>query len=309
MTNALPNMIPDRKKLPYGGAHAVVSSTLSDLVNVMVKETIDEGCLDNLQLQEQFLTAYKEWILATNLNTVKGLENFPIAAYCNGTSEGFDKFYLKNNTRRFRCFRAEYMYHQAAWRNYFPNWKLIDDEPLDSNDAVVISLPFSDLGGEHPETKNILTQCEKLNIPVLLDCAYFGICQDMTFDFTYSCITDITFSLSKFFPVPHLRIGMRLTRNDDDDSLLVLNKTSYTNRIGLGVGLKILAQFNADYICNTYRSAQINLCQQLSVDPSNCVIFGLDKDHYYNEYNRGLSTNRLCLAKYLDKNTLPVIIK
>ena len=114
----------------------------------------------------------------------------------------------------------------------------------------------------------ILDQCAELNIPVLLDCAYFGICQDMTFDFTHPAITDITFSLSKFFPVPHLRIGMRLTKIDDDDSLLVLNKTLYTNRIGLAVGLKLIDQFGPDYICETYSSSQKDLCDQLGVAAS-----------------------------------------
>jgi hypothetical protein len=304
-----PNMIPDRKKLPFGGAHAVVSPGLSDTIKNMIKMAVDNDCLDNTRLQEQFLTNYREWILSTKLNTVQGLENFPVAAYSNGTTEGFDKFYLKNIHRRFRCFRAEYMYHQASWRNYFPNWKFIDDEPLDSNDAVVISLPFSDLGCRHPQTINILKICDSLDIPVLLDCAYFGICQNVVFDFNYNCITDITFSLSKFLPVPHLRIGMRLTRSDDDDSLLVLNKTSYTNRIGLAVGLQIFKDFTSDYICNTYRDSQINLCEQLSVVPSNCIIFGLGNIHDYHEYNRGSTTSRLCLAKYLDKNLLPIIIK
>ena len=138
------------------------------------------------------------------------------------------------------------MYHMAAWRNYFPDWKYIEEQPLAKNDAVVISFPFADTGGEHPKMKEILDQCELLGIPVLLDCAYFGICQNIEFDLTHPAITDLTFSLSKFLPVAHLRIGMRLTKEDDDDSLLVLNKTNYTNRIGLSVGEQILQEFNLE---------------------------------------------------------------
>lgn len=300
MTSTLTNVIPDRKKLPFGGAHAVDSAYFSIIVNKYIQNAVANQALEDLNMQDYFLTLYKQWIGSTTLNTVKGLDLFPIAAYSNGTSEAFDKFYLKHHSRRFRCFRGEYMYHQAAWRNYFPDWKFIDNETLAANDAVIISLPFSDLGTEHPETKRVLDTCAELNIPVLLDCAYFGICQDIVFDFTHPAITDITFSLSKFLPVAHLRIGMRLTKQDDDDSLLVLNKTLYTNRVGISVGFELLSQFGPDYICDTYRLSQLKLCQQLEIEPSNCVIFGIDYNNKFSIYNRGLSSNRLNLAKYLE---------
>jgi hypothetical protein len=307
MSSVPANVIPDRKKMPFGGAEAVVSDKLISTVNQLIVNA--STAITDTRLQEQFLTDYRTWIESTRLNAVKGLDLFPVAAYSNGTSEAFDKFYLKHHTRRFRCFRAEYMYHQAAWRNYFPNWKFIEDEPLSNLDAVVISMPFSDLGDAHPQTQAVLDRCAELGIPVLLDCAYFGICQGMTFDFTHPAITDITFSLSKFFPVSHLRIGMRLTKVDDDDSLLVLNKTLYTNRIGLAVGLQLINQYSPDYICETYGSVQQDLCDQLGITASKCVIFGIDHNNQYSIYNRGLASSRLCLAKYLDTKTLPENVK
>lgn len=305
MSNTPSNVIPDRKKLPFGGAHAVESAYSNTAVNRYIQNTVSKMAMVDTNIQDYFLMLYRQWILTSELNTVQGLELFPVSAYSNGTSEAFDKFYLKHHTRRFRCFRGEYMYHQAAWRNYFPDWKFIEDDNLDSNDAVVISLPFSDLGREHPQMRSTLDQCASLNIPVLLDCAYFGICQDLVFDFTHPAITDITFSLSKFLPVAHLRIGMRLTKLDDDDSLLVLNKTLYTNRIGISVGIDILNAFEPDSICKKYRATQEKLCRQLNVEPSNCVIFGLDHNHQFDVYNRGLDSNRLNLAKYLEKGILP----
>jgi len=294
-------VVPDRKKLPYGGAEAVVSSQLSRDVEKFAQASIHENCIRDLELQDIFLKKYRNWILSSTINHVKGLEQFDIATFSNGTTEAFDKFYLKNRTRRFRCFRGEYMYHMAAWRNYFPDWQYLDSGFLDKNDAVVISYPFSDLGQGHMNTFEVLDTCAKLQIPVLLDCAYFGICGNMTFDFTHPAITDITFSLSKFLPVAHYRIGIRFTRRDDDDSLIVMNKTSYTNRFALAVGSKILDHYDPDYVYNRYRTAQLSLCDQLGIIPSKSVIFGIDYQNRYAEYNRGAHTNRLCLAKYLDQ--------
>ena len=293
-------IVPDRKKLAYGGAEAVVSNRFSELVNDLTRAVVNAECLQSVSIQDEFIARYRQWIESTRLNQVIGLDQFPVGAYTNGATEGFDKFYLKNHTRRFRCLRGEYMYHMASWRTYFPTWQYIDDGPLEENDAVVISFPFSDLGQEHSRTQEILDTCEQLNIPVLLDCAYFGVCGNMKFDFTHPAITDITFSLSKFMPVAHLRIGIRFTRTDDDDSLLVSNKTLYTNRLGSAVGVAIMDTFDPDYIYNTFRPNQLKLCENLKITPSKSIIFGIDYNNTYPEYNRGGASNRLNLAKHLE---------
>jgi hypothetical protein len=303
MNNNKNNLVVlDRKKLPYGGAEAVVSQSLNKQVETLILQAAQENCVQNLLLQDQFINQYRNWILSTKTNNVIGLDQFTTAAYSNGTTESFDKFYLKNHTRRFRCFRGEYMYHMASWKTYCPSWQYIDDAPLEKNDAVVISFPFADIGQEHPQTKQILDQCLQLKIPVLLDCAYFGLCSNITFDFSHLAITDITFSLSKFLPVAHLRIGVRFTRFDDDDSLLICNKTLYTNRLGAAVGIKIMNNFSPDYISNKYQLSQIELCKKLDIVPSKSVIFGIDYKNQYADYNRGGNSNRLSLAKHLESN-------
>ena len=292
------------KSLPYGGAQYVVNASREQFVRNAIKEVADD-CLFDTTVHTKFINEYVQWIKAGTLNTIQGLENFPIAAFSAGTTEAFDKFYLKNRGRRIRYFRGEYMYHQIAGREYFERAEYIEDSNLGSNDVVVVSLPFADTGGEHPDMKAVLEQCKRLDIPVLVDCAYFGICANIFFDFNYSCITDITFSLSKSFPVPHLRIGMRLTRTDDDDALLVSNKTQYINRISAAVGLKVLNKYNADSIYLQYAETQNLFCAELGVNPSPCVIFGIDVNGEYPQYKRGAQTNRLCFAKYLDSGKLP----
>lgn len=293
------------KNLPYGGAQYVPSQEREEFVRHAIR-----SCADSLwlpKLQDEFVVKYRDWIGATKLNTITGLDKFPVSAVTQGTTEAFDKFYLKNSSRRLRYFKGEYMYHQVAGRQYFNSpGTFIEDEVLDSNDVVVVSLPFSDTGNEHPQMKAMLAECTRLGIPVLLDCAYFGICSGIAFDLNHDCITDVTFSLSKTFPVPHLRIGMRLTRMDDDDALLVTNKTQYVNRLSVAVGLELMQMWNADTIPNLYADTQKQFCKALGVEPSDCVIFGIDTTKKWQQYNRGGSTNRLCFAKYLHEKQLPV---
>lgn len=289
--------LPNLKHLPYGGAQAVPDTRSLQHVAEIVAHCA--RYMDDIDIQHLFLEQYLAWIKSTKRNTWIGLDDFAVAAVSNGTSESFDKFYLKNHPRRFRCFRGEYMYHAASWRNYFPNWCWIEDSDIDTGDAVVLSWPFSDTGGTHDSTQDLLDQCDRLGVPVLIDCAFFGCCAGLEFDLAHECITDVTFSLSKTYPVAHARIGMRLTRTDDDDSLLVHHKTGYTNRLAAGIGLAILQHHSPDSNADRWQSKQIELCRTLKITPSPTVLFGIDTNGLYPQYNRGNMTNRLCLARRL----------
>jgi hypothetical protein len=299
MNQAMQNL----KHLPFGGASAVADPDVIASIQEWQTKTDVNHVLADTAINDIFLRKYQNWIRTSKTNRLD-LSKFPVAAFSNGTSESFDKFYLRNHHRRFRCFRGEYMYHAAAWRNYFPNWCRIEDDDIRAQDAVVISMPFSDTGDAHPDMQAVLHQCEQWNVPVLIDCAFFGTCQNINFAFDFECITDVTFSLSKAFPVAHARIGMRLTRIDDDDSLLVHHKTNYTNRLGAHFGTHLIDNFDADFNVSKWHVSQSYLCEKLSIVASNTVLFGLAHDNF-EEYNRGGPTNRLCLAKYLPSGELP----
>jgi hypothetical protein len=292
------------KSLPYGSIHSITNKELEDEVNDIISTVVKTGCLYDTNIHNLFLERFYNWILETKNNTVIGLENFQSKVFTNGSTEAFDKFYLKNKNRNLRYFNGEYMYHAAIGKSYFGNVTVLDDAPVDKNDVVVISLPFADTGDTHPQMDEVLTKCSELGVPVLIDCCYYGACADLTMDFNYSCITDITFSLAKSFPLGFIRVGMRLTRDDNNDPLFVYNKNNYVNRLGSAVGLELLNRYNPDYNYNTYKEAQQQFCIKLGVEPSKCVFFATSKNKFA-EYNRGTESNRLCFSKYLKNKQLP----
>ena len=289
------NIPNDKRALAYGSAFAIQdTNTVAELTT-----PLDLNCVFDDEIIPKFLDRYDQWIKSTNLNTLKGLDNFPFRCYSSGTTEGFDKFYQRNHARRFRCFRGEYMYHKLAWRDTH-DWCWLEDDGLDAHDAVIISLPFADTGDKHSEYHTLLERCSELKIPVLVDCAYFGICQDIEFDFSYDCITDITFSLSKIFPVAYARIGMRYSKEDTDDTMFVYHKIQYNNKIGAALGLRFLEKFATDYIASKYKQQQLEFCKTLEVKPSKTVLFGLGGANWA-EYNRGGPSNRLSFHKQFIK--------
>lgn len=284
----------DKRSLPYGGSFSIQDS---DIIKEIKSLNLSDSLWDD-NITKDFCDNYVSWIRLTTNNTITGLENFKHSVFSNGTSQAFDMFYIKHKGRRFRCFKGEYIYHQLAWRNDWPDWKFIEDDDLRIDDAVVISLPFSDTGNNHEQMEWFLEKCSILKIPVLVDCVYFGTCSNINFNFNYDCITDVVFSLSKTFPVAHARIGMRLTRTDDDDLMFVYNKINYNNRISAKLGIELIKKYGPDYIYNKYVNQQHELCEKLKIVPSNTILFGLDYNNQYPEYNRGSNVNRLGLFKH-----------
>lgn len=291
----------NKSSKPFGSSsHIMDHETLAHLSSFRpnLKDILyDENIVDS------FCSLFYSWIQASNNNNFMGIEKFSYQAYSNGTSESFDKFYIKNNTRRFRCFKTEYIYHQLAWRNSWPNWLFIEDGDLDENDAVIISLPFSDTGNKHSQHDEILNRCDQLGIPVLIDCCFAFVSSKLEFNFNHKCITDVVFSLSKTFPVSYVRIGMRLTRVDDDDTLFVYQKISYNNRYGAALGKYFIDKFTPDYITDKYKAVQLDFCKELNIEPSNTVLFGLGKEEWQ-EYSRGGNTNRLSFHKFMHNKNL-----
>lgn len=288
MTN-IPN---NKRSMDFGSAFAIQDPETMRIL----RQKYDFTDLNNDSIIDEFVYEYDAWINSGTLNTFTGLEDYKFKCYSNGTTESFDKFYMRNSKRRFRCFKGEYMYHKLAWRNHF-DWQWLEDDALDKNDAVVISLPFADTGDIHSEYHNLMRDCSALGIPVLVDCAYYGICRQINIDIAYPCITDVTFSLSKTFPVAYARIGIRYTRVDDDDTMFVYHKVSYNNKIGALIGLEYFKNFTPDYIPNKYIDKQQDFCYTLGVNVSKTVLFGIDNCQKYNQYNRGGPTNRLSFHK------------
>ena len=288
------------QKLPYKSIRAINDPVVLKYLNTILKKKKILDIVNDKKIEKTFLRRYKKWILSTKLNKLANLNKFKYLSYANGSSQIFDYFYDKNKSKRFRAFKGEYAYHFTSWRNHFKNWKYIQNLDLKKNDAVVISLPFSDTGSKHPEMEKLLNKCDKLNIPVLVDCCYFTMCEGVNFDFNHKSIKEIAFSLSKAFPVSRVRIGMRLSKKDDDDPLFFLNKLGLVNKVGAYIGLKLIEKFEFDYIYKKYSKKQMFHCNKMNLKPSSVVCLATGGKEW-KKYTRGNKFNRLCLSSLYEK--------
>jgi hypothetical protein len=286
------NSLPNLKGLPYGGAWAIESTEYKNTIDRVIR---DQGRQLEATDTNRFLHAYREWFSSTH--HIHGLDLFDGLTCSLGTTETFDKFYIAHNSRRLRLWRGEYFYHQMAARNVFSDWAWTGSEPIRAGDVVMVSLPFADTGSTPEDLDAVLDQCEQLQVPVLIDMAYINLAVGLDIDLSRDCIKVITTSLSKVFPVPYHRIGMRMTKGITDDLMIAYQQNQYVNKFGCGLGMELITKYPADHTHSTYSQRQRNMCEQLGVEASPCVIFGIDTKGKHQQYNRGASTNRLCFSK------------
>ena len=283
-------------------ASAIKSQELYDFIDNAVKSDY----LYSNWIVKEYLNTYFEWIQSSRLNDFHGLKKFNSLSFVHGTSQAFDFFYREQiqKRKRFRCFKGDFVYHKVSWRNF--DWAYLEDDILSIEDAVVISLPFSDTGGIHLGMEDILDRCDQLKIPVFIDAAYYSIARDLKIDLTRPCIHTVAFSMSKAFHGTHrLRIGMRCKKENIDDPVDFFNEIEMVSKISAGVGLEICDNFTTDYNQDKYREKQILVCKDLDIKPSDSVVFGItDKTHPdFGGYNRGTDSRRVCISNLLSDRT------
>jgi hypothetical protein len=251
--------------------------------------------LEDPQLIKNYCDQYRAWINNTTLNKITGLDRLPYLSYSNGTTEAFDKFRIRHRDRRLRVLADEYQYHHM----YLGAEAIESFHTLDTNDCVIISAPYAATGNPHPMMDTILAVCTYLQIPVLIDAAYYGVCGLCEFMLDSPCIEVIAFSLSKSVGTSNYRIGVRFSSYPD--SMSDFSTDQYVNRLGAAIGMELMQNTTPDTLYNTYRSQQLELCKRMNLTPSKSVIFGLDTKHLYPHTSRTDEQARLCLSRVMVK--------
>ena len=273
------------------GAKPVVDNFFKDYIS-----KIDcSADLYNENLPQIFTDNFYNWISSSELNTLLGLDCFPSKRLVCGTAQAFDHFYLKHKDRRFRFYKGEFMYHSACLKHGF-KWEYIEDARLHNNDAVIISVPFSDAGTQIP-MDNLLYNCYGMDIPVLLDFAYYPCTKNINLDLEkFSAVETITFSISKaFYGAEFLRVGMRLQREDNDDGIDVFNSVEMINRVPLSIANNLVQNFSIDHNWENYGKIYSEVCAENNLEETDCIMFGQGGEEYA-ENNRGGKYNRVTVS-------------
>lgn len=241
----------------------------------------------DLASYQLFHTKFHEWIHSSQQRMVCLPEKSYIVS---GITDAFHQTY--SLYQKIGIFEGEYGYHDKV----FPDRVTHN---LEEADVIIISHPFS-ADGNCSHSK--IAMADKLGIPIFIDCAFFGICADISFDFSpYKNIHSVCFSLSKTFGTGWQRVGLLYTV--DDYPVRVYSDWQYPLTSSADRHYGLLAMYSPDDMFKKYRFKQEQICSTMGIVPSSTVIFGLDYSDKYTDFKRG-NVNRLCISKGLNNDPI-----
>ncbi len=275
------------------------SKNAQPIPNSLIRNQINNHNVSCLEIDLQtYLDKFTLWLQDSKSNTLLGLEQFTSRSFTYGTTQSFDHFYLKHRHRRFRFFKGEFMYHRASMKVGL-DYEFIDNAMLDKNDAVILSVPFSD-SGKIKDLDRILELCTKLNIPVLIDLAYYPLSFDINVNLNYDCIEVVAASLSKAFDgAQYLRAGIRFKKLNEDDGIDIANSVSMVPNHTLSTAYMLMNNYSINYNLQ-YKQSYLTACKLLNLNTTNCLMFGVSFTDYQ-DYNRGNLWNRVCVSEDIGK--------
>jgi Aminotransferase class I and II len=258
-----------------------------------VKDLYDPDLTGNFGIE------FYRWITLNKYNRYQGLHRLKHITLCAGSCQAFDHFYIKHHKRRFRTLPGEFMYHRAVLKQGFDHLSLAADT-LAANDAVIISVPFSDTGRQPENLEEILTACDEKQVPVLLDMAYAVCSKNIDVNLDHDCIDSVVFSMSKFLHgAEHLRVGIRFQAEDQDDGIDVFNSVGMNNRMDIALARYMITTLPSDYLWNQYAKPYAQAIKKLKLKATDCIMFGLDYRNQYRDLNRGNEFNRVCVSEII----------
>lgn len=267
------------------------STKISECNRFLSNYVKDNGWFnDDYDVQEEFLDYYPKWIQSSTNVKIHGLETFPYKFVSLGVTQTLDWFHLEcaRNKWRMRLLRGEYPYNRDVFD--FDWDSFIDDKPLEKGDAVIISMPFSGSGNKHPLYDEIMETCNRLDIPVMVDCAWFGTCYNLEWSLDYDCIKVAAFSTTKGLQTGQFRSGICFSKWNHG-SLSVQTEWHHGIHGNIFAGLLLMKEFTPDTAYNIYKEHQIRVCNYFGLIPSHTLHVALgnqDWDFFHRDrtYNR-----------------------
>lgn len=255
----------------------------------------------------EYSNGWRSWLSNSQYKLLLGLDNFVHSDYTQGTSQAFDHFVLRHcGTRQIVNFVGDFQYHACISKNQ--NFKTLSAvSELSTNQALIISVPFSDLGQAHPELDSILKKCTTLDIPVCVDLAYWGISKNVHLNLDeYPCIKEVTSSLSKpFFTLENHRCGIRFSREYLNDGISMINEVQMQNLFSMGLSLHYINKYDADWCWKNFNGEYQEICNKLELDTTDTIIFATSSNGKYSRFNRGIPGNyRICISEFFKDITI-----
>lgn len=231
---------------------------------------------DRLNCQDEYVDKVFEWIQSSRLNRFAGLETFPHRYLVNGVTQSLDEFHFRHRRRNIVTARGEYPYTRDALGDDFIYGDdfLEDRRGLRIGDALILSCPFSATGDVHPRMSEWLDEALTRQVPVLIDCAFFGTCGGLSVDLSHPAIEAVAFSLTKGLGTGAFRSGVEFSRVTHGH-VTIQNHWRHNLLGNARIGIHLMERFSPDHIFTKYRQAQLVACTRFGLTPTPTIHLAL----------------------------------
>lgn len=256
--------------------------------------------------QDTFLDLYPEWIASSKLNSFRGLEreNFPYRFVSLGVTQAMDwwHYYCSANDLRLRMYRGEYPYNRDVLLEDWTRDRYIDDEQLMPGDAVIVSIPFSGNGGKHDRWDELMMTCNDLDIPVFVDCAWFGTCFGIDVNLKEPCIKMVGFSTGKGLSCGNWRSGIVFSQIEDC-SLAMQTEWRHGIHLNVAIANELMRNFSPDTMPKKYKESHVAICEHYGLTPSNTIHIATAPDtDEWSSFHRDFKYNRVNIRNALKRH-------
>jgi hypothetical protein len=207
------------------------------------------------------------WLFNSKLNRLSGIEAFKRVDIINGCTQFIDNLYMKGPVQ---SLQGDYRYHERLGLGF-----INDVGSLMPSIPLIVALPFPQTGDIYKKMKEILYEAYTKNIDVHLDGAWISCCRDVDFDFNHPSVQSVGISLSKGCGLGWNRIGLRWTRQFQQDSVTIMNDYRMNNRALAMIGLHFIRNLPIDYLWNTHGSRYYKVCNDFGLTPTKSIYLAL----------------------------------
>lgn len=232
-------------------------------------ETLDPKIFDISQTQSFFDT--------TSLPDI-GIEwneyrSEPMASTAHTVLEFMNRHHRRNTV----YFKGDFWLFKNLIKNEIAH---IDQIKKDS--ALVISFPFFEYFEKHQHMDEIMMQCEKLGVPVMLDLIWLPLLRDKPMLKHSDCVEVITHSFTKLIPLAGIKCGVAFWKAPVD-----ADRITYPlgNRFGAWIVTEFLHKFGYNHALS-YDNLQEKWCNALGLDKTNMVLSArIPENHFLIEHH------------------------
>lgn len=258
----------------------VIEQLIQDVQNGNLDRDTTDSVYDNFKIE------CEQWIINSKLNILSGLDTFKRKDIIIGCTQFIDTQYMKGPVQ---VLKHDYKYHERL-----NNKHIIDHySHMRFDTPLILATPFPSTGDVHNDIDTILKIAIDRNCPVHIDGAWITCSQNINFNFDHPAIKSVGISLSKGLGLGWNRIGLRWSKETENDAITIMNDFNMNNRALAMIGLHFIRNLPTDYLWNTHRDRYHRVCKELDLTPTNSVYLAMQNGNPV-----GISP----LIRYLEKN-------